>query len=258
MRCLIVLCVASMVGVSAANYYGGQQMPVSYYLPSSMNPGMNAGRMYVPQHYQPQVAVAYPVRQMPAYQVRPMVVSPQVEEVPVINVAMDFSPTLTYPGAVYGDSTQSSFDSRSGSVAFSDSNTLNQEFDNDNDGLSTGVEAEHLAFNETELVENETGNRGFKETAACQNKKPAKVSCGRYKILITAANYGRQNPGRQVCSHPELDTKNIKCVTPNTKKKVGDECNGKNSCTLPATNQFFGGDPCRGTYKYLFVRWVCL
>merc|ERR1711887_406316 len=104
-------------------------------------------QMYVPQYYQPQVAAAYPVRQMPAYQVRPMVVSPQVEEVPVINVAMDFSPTLTYPAQ-----------------------TLNQEFGNDNDGLITGVEAEHLAFNETELVEMETGNPGFKETNVCENE----------------------------------------------------------------------------------------
>jgi len=270
MRCLIVLCVASMVGVSAANHYGGQQMPVSYYLPSSMNPGMYAGRqkmyvpghqqMYVPQYYQPQVAAAYPVRQMPAYQVRPMVVSPQVEEVPVINVAMDFSPTLTYPGAVYGDSTQSFFDSRSGSVSSSDSNifvpaqTLNQEFGNDNDGLITGVEAEHLAFNETELVEMETGNPGFKETNICENEGPAIVSCGSYKILITAANYGRQNPGSQICPRKGAD-KNINCI--GGRKKVEDECNGKNSCTLPPTNKFFG-DPCRGTYKYVFVRWVCL
>merc|ERR1712200_237694 len=99
--------------------------------------------MYVPQYYQPQVSAAYPVRHTPAYQVRPMVVSNQVEEVPMINVDMDFSPTFTYPGAVHGGDKQTSgamhgggkqtsgamhgggkqtsFDSRSGSVSSTDS-----------------------------------------------------------------------------------------------------------------------------------------
>merc|ERR1711920_712395 len=94
-------------------------MPVSYYLPSKMYTGHQ--QMHVPQYYQPQVAAAYPVRQTPAYQVRPMVVSNQVEEVPIINVDMDFNPTFTYPGAVHGGGKQTSFDSRSGSVSSTDS-----------------------------------------------------------------------------------------------------------------------------------------
>merc|ERR1712168_1161798 len=49
-------------------------MPVRYYLPSSMNSGHQ--QMYVPQYYQPQVAAAYPVRQTPAYQVKPVMVVP--------------------------------------------------------------------------------------------------------------------------------------------------------------------------------------
>merc|ERR1719187_1266974 len=118
MRCGLVFCVASLVGLSTAGVwpYGGaryssqQQMPVRYYLPSSMNSGHQHmyvpghQQMYVPQYYQPPLAAAYPVRQTPAYQARPMVVSNKVEEVPMINVDMDFSPTLTYPGAVHGDS----------------------------------------------------------------------------------------------------------------------------------------------------------
>jgi len=149
MRCALVFCVASMVGLSTAGwpfgggrYSGQQQIPVRYYMPSNMQSGMYAGhqqmyvpgqqQMYVPQYYQPQVSAAYPVRQTPAYQVRPMVVSDQVEEVPIINVDMDFSPTFTYPGAVHGGDKQTSgamhgggkqtsFDSRSGSVSSTDS-----------------------------------------------------------------------------------------------------------------------------------------
>merc|ERR1712168_16210 len=79
-------------------------------------------QMYVPQYYQPQVAAAYPVRQTPAYQVKPVMVVPdEVEDVPIINVDMDFSPTFTYPGAVPGGDKQTSFDSRSGSVSSTDS-----------------------------------------------------------------------------------------------------------------------------------------
>merc|ERR1719419_1120102 len=148
MRCALVLCLAALVGLSTAGWqyggarYSGQQMPVRYYLSSSMNSGQQMyvpghqqmyvpghqqmyvpghQQVYVPGYYQPQVAAPYPVRQTPAYQARPMVVSPQVEEVPIINVDMDFSPTLTYPGAVHGDSSQSSFTSRSGSVSSTDS-----------------------------------------------------------------------------------------------------------------------------------------
>jgi len=130
MRCSLVLCVAALVGISTAGWqyggarYSGQQMPVSYYLPSKMYTGHQ--QMYVPQYYQPQVAAAYPVRQTPAYQVRPMVVSNQVEEVPIINVDMDFNPTFTHPGAMHGDATQSSFASRSGSVSSADSCTADK------------------------------------------------------------------------------------------------------------------------------------
>merc|ERR1719173_202534 len=115
-----------MVGLSKAGWpFGGgrfsgqQQIPVRYYMPSNMQSGMYAGhqQMYVPQYYQPQVAAAYPVRQTPAYQGTPMVVSNQVEEVPIINLDMDFSPTFTHPGAMHGGDKQTSFDSRSGSVS---------------------------------------------------------------------------------------------------------------------------------------------
>merc|ERR1712142_1230199 len=164
MRCVLVFCVASLVGLSTAGvplyggatYSGQQQMPVRYYMPSSMNSGNQHmyvpghqhmyvpghqqmyvpghqqmyvpghqhmyvpghQQMYVPQYYQQ----PYPVRQTPGYQVKPVMVVPdQVEDVPIINVDMDFSPTFTYPGAVHGGDKQTSFDSRSGSVSSTDS-----------------------------------------------------------------------------------------------------------------------------------------
>ena len=46
------------------------------------------------------------------------------------------------------------------------------------------------------------------------------------------------------------------CISLDTRQKVIDECQGRSSCEVPATNQFFG-DPCRGTYKYLDVAFEC-
>merc|ERR1719435_696330 len=109
MRCALVLYAAALVGLSTAGWYrvggySGQQMPVSYYLPVPSNmytghqqmyvPGHQ--HMYVPQYHQPQVAAAYPVRQTPAHQVRPMVVSPQVQQVPMLNQDMEAEASCTY------------------------------------------------------------------------------------------------------------------------------------------------------------------
>merc|ERR1712002_1063429 len=97
MRCsIIVVCVASMVGLSTASYYvqGHQQMPVKYYVSSGHQ------HMYAPQ--------------------------PQV--IPSINLDMDYSPSVAFPGyvptvAVHNDGTTGSvFDSRSGGVTGSVTN----------------------------------------------------------------------------------------------------------------------------------------
>merc|ERR1719228_1295952 len=106
MRCALVLYAAALVGLCTAGWhyggYSGQQMPVSYYLPSNMYTGHQQvyvpghQQMYVPQYHQPQVAAAYPVRQTPAHLVRPMVVSPQVQQVPVLNQDMEAEASCTY------------------------------------------------------------------------------------------------------------------------------------------------------------------
>merc|ERR1712142_831007 len=132
MRCVLVFCVASLVGLSTAGvplyggatYSGQQQMPVRYYMPSSMNSGNQ--HMYVPGHqhmyvpgHQQMYVPGHQQMYVPGHQ--HMVVPDQVEDVPIINVDMDFSPTFTYPGAVHGGDKQTSFDSRSGSVSSTDS-----------------------------------------------------------------------------------------------------------------------------------------
>lgn len=38
---------------------------------------------------------------------------------------------------------------------------------------------------------------------------------------------------------------------------ISTTCNGLNSCTITATNAWFGNDPCPTTYKYAKVTYTC-
>ncbi|CAB1444863.1 unnamed protein product [Pleuronectes platessa] len=57
---------------------------------------------------------------------------------------------------------------------------------------------------------------------------------------------------RHVCS--VMLGRNVDCSGPTS--KVADSCNGKNSCTVDASNNVHG-DTCVGTYKYLGVAYLC-
>jgi len=88
--------------------------------------------------------------------------------------------------------------------------------------------------------------------AICEHKSK-KISCGVGQVLyIRSAVYGRNN--RNTCPHSSIRT--IKCASKNSLQKVRQRCDNKRSCTLEAKNSVFG-DPCRGTFKYLNVRYQC-
>lgn len=48
----------------------------------------------------------------------------------------------------------------------------------------------------------------------------------------------------------------LNCQTSNTQKIAMLMCNGRRECSLEAANDVFG-DPCVGTYKYLYLEFVC-
>lgn len=48
----------------------------------------------------------------------------------------------------------------------------------------------------------------------------------------------------------------LNCQTSNTQKIAMLMCNGRTECSLEAANDVFG-DPCVGTYKYLYLEFVC-
>ncbi|KAM3872152.1 L-rhamnose-binding lectin SML-like [Diretmus argenteus] len=73
-------------------------------------------------------------------------------------------------------------------------------------------------------------------------------------ITVHGADYGRRD--QTTCSYkrPASQIENVLCSRPTS--KVAESCNGKNSCTINASNSVFG-DPCGGTYKYLELAYTC-
>ncbi|XP_054464581.1 rhamnose-binding lectin-like [Anoplopoma fimbria] len=73
-------------------------------------------------------------------------------------------------------------------------------------------------------------------------------------IFVYGAHYGRSDQTTCIYQRPAGQISNVDC--PNPTGKVADSCNGKNSCTIRASNSVFG-DSCPGTYKYLEVAYIC-
>ena len=73
------------------------------------------------------------------------------------------------------------------------------------------------------------------------------------KINILSANYGRLDSH----SCPHWMTTDTNCHSGNSLAQVQKICQSNSTCELEATNVFFGGDPCMGTHKYLFVEYQC-
>ncbi|XP_061666350.1 L-rhamnose-binding lectin CSL1-like [Syngnathoides biaculeatus] len=73
-------------------------------------------------------------------------------------------------------------------------------------------------------------------------------------IFVYGADYGRRD--QTTCTHGRSrhEIENVECLQPTD--VVANRCNGKNTCTITASNAVFG-DPCKGTYKYLEVAYTC-
>ncbi|KAM8863269.1 L-rhamnose-binding lectin SML-like [Spinachia spinachia] len=89
---------------------------------------------------------------------------------------------------------------------------------------------------------------------ACE-RSVANLQCDQgLEILVYGADWGRRD--KTTCSYrrPAGQVQNVLCSGPTG--KVAERCNGKNNCTIMASNSVFG-DPCGGTYKYLEVAYIC-
>ncbi|XP_029689129.1 L-rhamnose-binding lectin SML-like isoform X3 [Takifugu rubripes] len=89
---------------------------------------------------------------------------------------------------------------------------------------------------------------------ACEGSL-AHLFCAEGQVIsVYGADYGRRD--ETTCSYrrPSSQTRNTLCSGPTN--KVAELCNGKNRCTFRVGSSLFG-DPCRNTYKYLELAYVC-
>ncbi|XP_078109974.1 L-rhamnose-binding lectin SML-like [Sander vitreus] len=89
---------------------------------------------------------------------------------------------------------------------------------------------------------------------ACEGSL-AQLQCDEGQVIaVYGADYGRRDQTTCIYQRPLTQIQNISCSSPTG--KVADSCDGKNSCTIAASNSVFG-NPCIGTYKYLKVVYAC-
>ena len=82
------------------------------------------------------------------------------------------------------------------------------------------------------------------------------ISCpAGQSINIAYASYGRTSTA--YCKSGVNLRKKFKCHAKSSVSKVQQRCNRQRNCILQSNNGVFG-DPCVGTYKYLFVRYSCI
>ncbi|KAM6928933.1 L-rhamnose-binding lectin SML-like [Lycodopsis pacificus] len=90
--------------------------------------------------------------------------------------------------------------------------------------------------------------------ATCENSL-ANLQCGAGQVIVVyGADYGRRDQTTCIYKRRASQIQNVICSSPTG--KVADSCNGRNSCSIRASNSGFG-DPCGGTYKYLEVAYIC-
>jgi len=83
--------------------------------------------------------------------------------------------------------------------------------------------------------------------------KKASLKCGEGKVIeIVNASYGvdasldSSQEGKGNCKSK-----------PSTLKKVKEKCQCEKGCSIMAENNVFG-DPCEGTFKFLWIKYKCL
>uniref|UniRef100_A0A668U9C1 SUEL-type lectin domain-containing protein n=1 Tax=Oreochromis aureus TaxID=47969 RepID=A0A668U9C1_OREAU len=92
------------------------------------------------------------------------------------------------------------------------------------------------------------------QSATCEGSQ-ANLQCG-WVLVIHGADYGRHDKTTCSAGRPASQLQVVQCSSPTSNDVVAKSCNGKNSCTVSASNSVFG-DPCFGTYKYLEVVYTC-
>ncbi|PIK38548.1 hypothetical protein BSL78_24615 [Apostichopus japonicus] len=93
---------------------------------------------------------------------------------------------------------------------------------------------------------------GEQTVNACQDED-LEIACDDGYINIVDAIYGRVVD--DICAD-DGQAASSDCQSPDAKSKAIETCQGRESCSLPATNYVFG-DPCSYSSKYLQVTYAC-
>jgi hypothetical protein len=80
------------------------------------------------------------------------------------------------------------------------------------------------------------------------------LACPKGFTGVAYASFGALNGS---CNDGYAPTNGTSCVSPVAFVAVRTLCLGATSCVIPATNEFFGGDPCKGVRKTLAVSLSC-
>jgi hypothetical protein len=80
------------------------------------------------------------------------------------------------------------------------------------------------------------------------------LACPKGFTGVAYASFGALNGS---CEDGYAPTNGTSCVSPVAFVAVRTLCLGATSCVIPATNEFFGGDPCKGARKTLAVSLSC-
>merc|ERR1712168_134128 len=115
------------------------------------------------------------------------------------------------------------------------------------------VEGDVVDDEESEQSDPRTLVRHIFKASICEHGK-VNLKCRNGLIQIVSANYGRTSRG--IC-RKSFSMWNSNCRSHRSDFQVKKQCNKKRNCKLFASNSVFG-DPCRGTYKYLEVRFRCV
>ena len=88
----------------------------------------------------------------------------------------------------------------------------------------------------------------------CEHKGPKTIGCSDGQTInIKYAMYGRLKGS--ICT--KYNQENWECTSQTSLTVVENKCQGKKSCSLTATNGWFG-DPCVSVNKYLEVKYECV
>uniref|UniRef100_F6YER6 SUEL-type lectin domain-containing protein n=2 Tax=Ciona intestinalis TaxID=7719 RepID=F6YER6_CIOIN len=86
----------------------------------------------------------------------------------------------------------------------------------------------------------------------CEGGRTTVTCLPGYVIDIREAFYGRDN--QHTCPSGTIHTTTCRASTSET--LIRGKCQGRNSCSLLASNSVFG-DSCRGTFKYIYLEYQC-